>query len=143
MADELKEKKEDKDKEERIKEERVKEEIKEEKKEEQKEVKKAAIEKAAILKVEPRKRSLTEILLREKPSKLFLLLLQDKQWRLSILARESNQSYVYATELIKEFTAAGLISVNSNGRKRTLKLTEKGEKIAKALQGLVELSATP
>lgn len=129
MIDELKEKKDDKERKGRIKEETK--EVKEEHKE---------VKRTPVIKTEPRKRSPIEILLREKPSKLFLLLLQDKQWRISMLARESNQSYVYATELIKQFEEAGLITVNTDGKRKEPRLTEKGEKLAKIIQELISLT---
>jgi predicted transcriptional regulator len=118
------------------------EELKDKKREEKKEEK--VEEKAATEAIpEAKKRGLDQILLREKPSKLLTLLLQDKQWHISALARDSNQSYIYATTLIKQFETAGLVSLNSNGKKRIVKLTEKGEKIARTIQDLATLTAAP
>ena len=119
MVEELKEKKEEK-----------KEGIIEEKNEEQ----------APKIEAPEKRKSITDVFLRGKPSKLLILLLQDKQWHISALARESNQSYIYATTLIKLFEASGMISINSNGKKRIVKLTEKGEKIARAVQELISLT---
>ena len=50
-----------------------------------------------------KQRLLSEIILHPKPSNLLVLLLQDKQWHTASLARDSYQSYVYATELVKIF----------------------------------------
>jgi predicted transcriptional regulator len=88
-----------------------------------------------------KQRMLFEIILHPKPSKLLTLLLQDKQWHTAALARESGQSYVYATELIKSFEKAGLISVSSPGRRKLVKLTEKGEKIAHSIDDILKLSS--
>ena len=97
-----------------------------------------------ILKLEKpkdRQRSVSEVILHPKPSNLLTLLLQDKQWHTAALARESNQSYVYATELIKLFETAGLVSVSSSGRRKIVKLTEKGEKIARSIEDILKLSS--
>jgi predicted transcriptional regulator len=87
-----------------------------------------------------KQRLLSEIILHPKPSNLLVLLLQDKQWHTAALARESGQSYVYATELIKSFEKAGLISVSSPGRRKIVKLTEKGEKIAHSIDDILKMS---
>jgi len=87
-----------------------------------------------------KQRLLSEIILHPKPSRLLILLLQDKQWHTAALARESGQSYVYATELVKSFEKAGLISVSSPGRRKLVKLTEKGEKIAHSIDDILTLS---
>ena len=88
-----------------------------------------------------KQRLVSEIILHPKPSNLLVLLLQDKQWHTAALARESGQSYVYATELIKSFEKAGLISVFSPGRRKIMKLTEKGEKIAHSIDDILKLSS--
>jgi len=88
-----------------------------------------------------KQRLLFEIILHPKPSKLLTLLLQDKQWYTAALARESGQSYVYATELIKSFEKAGIVSVSSPGRRKLMKLTEKGEKIAHSITDILKLSS--
>ena len=88
-----------------------------------------------------KQRPVSEIILHPKPSNLLTLLLQDKQWHTAALARESSQSYVYATELIKSFEKAGLISVSSPGRRKIVKLTEKGEKIAHSIDDILKLSS--
>jgi len=88
-----------------------------------------------------KQRPLSEIILHPKPSKLLTLLLQDKQWHTAALARESGQSYVYATELIKSFEKAGIVSVSSPGRRKLVKLTEKGEKMAHSIDDILKLSS--
>jgi predicted transcriptional regulator len=87
-----------------------------------------------------RQRPLSEIILHPKPSKLLTLLLQDKQWHIAALARESGQSYIYATELIKSFEKAGLVLISSPGRRKIVKLTERGENIAHLIDDIIQLS---
>lgn len=86
------------------------------------------------------KRSSTEVILHKKPAKLITLLLQDKPWQTASLARESGQSYVYATNLIKTFESTGLISISLSGRRRMIKLTEKGERLAHLIDEIEKAS---
>lgn len=86
-------------------------------------------------------RRLSEIILHPKPSQLLTLLLQEKQWHTAALARESGQSYVYATELIKVFEKEGLITISPIGRRKWVKLTERGEKIAHLIDDILNLSS--
>jgi len=88
----------------------------------------------------PKGRPVSEVILHPKPSNLLLLLLQDKQWHTAALARDSGQSYVYATELIKIFEKSGVISVSSSGRRRVVKLTEKGEHLAHSIEDIMKAS---
>lgn len=88
-------------------------------------------EKEAIVK--KGRKTATNLLFHIKPVSLLVLLLHDKVWNVSSLARESNQSYVYAVEVVKIFEEEGIVNSNSKGKRRIIKLTEKGEKIAKVL----------
>ena len=89
-------------------------------------------------KAKKKEKLLTDLLFHMKPTKILLLLLQDKQWHASSLARETVQSYVYATKTIHLFEKAGLVVSSPKGKKRIIKLTEKGEKIAKALNEVLQ-----
>ncbi len=99
-------------------------------------------EKAEIKKEEKEKKKkekqVVDIILHLKPAKLLVLLLQDKQWHTSGLARETVQSYVYATKTVQEFEKAGIILISIKGKKRIIKLTEKGEKIARSINEILQ-----
>jgi len=84
-------------------------------------------------KAEKKQKPITEVLFHVKPAKLLVLLLQDKQWHISGLARETEQSYVYATKTVQFFEKAGLVTNSTKEKRRVIVLTERGEKIAKAL----------
>lgn len=84
-------------------------------------------------KLKPAKASSFEILFHKKPAALLTLLLQDKLWYPSALARESGQSYVYATKIVNQFEKDGLIVCTPKGKRRIVKLTEKGDKIARTI----------
>lgn len=107
---------------------------KEERREERKEQKeqKQEAEKAPA-KPEKREKTAFEIIFHPKPAKLLTLLLQERIWYPSDLAKESGQSYVYASKLIKQFEQKGVVVLSLKGKRSFVKLTEKGEKIAKGL----------
>lgn len=79
------------------------------------------------------------LIFRMKPTKILLSLLQDKKLCISDLARESNQTYVYATRIIKYFEKSGLITIEKEKKKKIVKLTNKGEKVSKTISELLEL----
>jgi len=81
---------------------------------------------------------LLKLIFKEKPSKILLLLLDGGEWNISKLARESKQSYVYAFETINKFEKEGIIYSKFNGKKREIKLTENGEKIARLINELMK-----
>jgi len=126
---EVKEQKEKK--EEEIKKEEPKEqiEIKKEEKIEKTELKKD--EKDAEKDAKDRKLS---ILFKKKPLKILILLLQDRKWYPSLLARESGQSYVHATKIIRALEDIDLVTSEATSKKRIIKLTEKGEKLARSIE---------
>ena len=77
-------------------------------------------------------------LFKRKPLRLLLLLLQDKNWYPSLLARESNQSYIHTTKVLSALEDIGLVTSEFNGKKKSIKLTEKGEKIARAVEEITK-----
>lgn len=132
---EIKEKKEDEIKKEEPKEKEIIEAKKEEKieKEKPKEEEKKKEEKP-----EDAKDLKIGSLFKRKPLKLLLLLLQEKNWYPSLLARESGQSYVHTIKILGSLEDIGLITSEFNGKKKSVKLTEKGEKAAKSLDDIIK-----
>jgi predicted transcriptional regulator len=90
-------------------------------------------------KPEKKKRPLSDILFHKKPSAILILLLQKKESYPAILARESKQSYVYASALIERFEIEGLVSCTKEGKNLVVRLTEKGEAVAQALSAAMTL----
>ena len=125
-------------KEEELKKEELKEQL-EAKKEEKQEKKEEPVKKEEkpLPEKDPKDKKIS-FLFKHKPLKILLLLLQDKQWYSSLLARESGQSYVHATKIIASFEDMEIISSELAGKKRVIKLTEKGEKIARALEEIIK-----
>ncbi|MEM2174531.1 MAG: hypothetical protein QXI58_02770 [Candidatus Micrarchaeia archaeon] len=80
-----------------------------------------------------------KLLIFKKPAKILVSLLQDKKWCISDLSKESNQTYVYTTKVIKLFEKSGLVTIEKEKKKKIVKLTLKGEKIAKSILEIQEL----
>ena len=77
------------------------------------------------------------IFARPKPCKILILLRDEKTaWHISKLAKNSDSTYVYATQLLTNLEKLGLVSLESKGKKRVAKLTEKGADVAKLLEDL-------
>lgn len=71
---------------------------------------------------------------RPKPCKIMLLLRDTEgSWHLSKLAKNSDTTYVYVTHLVSEMHKQGLVLVEARGKKRIVKLTDKGMKVAAAI----------
>ncbi len=68
-----------------------------------------------------------------------LLVLKDSQDTkyLTELAKESGATYVHTTKLIREMEGKGIVTTELNGKKRMVKLTDKGIKIANALAEVI------
>ncbi|MEM4367275.1 MAG: hypothetical protein QW035_04070 [Candidatus Anstonellales archaeon] len=79
--------------------------------------------------------------LREKRIKILLLLLnQEVVWYPSLIARKAEVSNLYANRILKLMFAKGLITIESEKRKKkVVKLTDKGAEVAKTLEKLKEL----
>jgi predicted transcriptional regulator len=67
-----------------------------------------------------------------------MILLRDTEgsWHLSKLAKSSDASYVYVTHLVSELEKGGLVQIESKGKKRIVKLTEKGLAVANIIHEL-------
>ena len=58
-------------------------------------------------------------------------------WHLSKLAKSSGTTYVYVTRLMHSLQEGGLVSIEAKGKKRLVKLTEKGMRVANAIEELM------
>ncbi|NYZ77102.1 MarR family transcriptional regulator [Candidatus Micrarchaeota archaeon] len=74
-----------------------------------------------------------KVFLRIKPCRMMVLLKESGSKYISELAKESGATYVHATKLIRHLEKEGIVTIEQNGKKRMVKLTEKGMKIATAL----------
>ena len=71
-----------------------------------------------------------EFLFRKEPAKVLLFLKSRDSAYLSEIARETGTTYVYVTNDISVLEDKGLVSVEQEGKKKMVKLTEKGMEIA-------------
>jgi predicted transcriptional regulator len=74
---------------------------------------------------------------RPKPCRIMLILRDgESAWHLSKLAKMSDTTYVYVTKLIANLAKEGFVTVEAKGKKRLVKLTDKGVRTAKAIDEL-------
>lgn len=73
------------------------------------------------------------VFLRPKPCKVIVLLKDSNSKYISELAKESGATYVHTTKLLRKLEKENIVSIEQNGKKRMVKLTDKGNKIASAL----------
>lgn len=59
---------------------------------------------------------------------------QNTSWHLSKIARETGTTYVYITKLMSILEKKGLVTLETKGKRRVVKLTEKGLKLANLLE---------
>jgi predicted transcriptional regulator len=72
-----------------------------------------------------------DVFLRKKPCKMIALLKERQNpMYISELAKESGATYVHVTKLLRELEQSGIIVLEKNGKKKMVKLTSEGTKIA-------------
>lgn len=78
---------------------------------------------------------------RPKPCRI-LIMLRDTEnpWYLSKLAKSSETTYVYVNKLVYKLQDGGFVVVEKKGKKRFVRLTEKGMKVANAIEELMNRS---
>jgi predicted transcriptional regulator len=60
----------------------------------------------------------------------------DRSWHLSKIAKETDTTYVYVTKLVSSLEKKGYLQIESRGKKRIVKLTDKGLRVANAIDDL-------
>ncbi len=79
------------------------------------------------------------LIVRPKPCAVLITLRDtESNWHLSKIAKASDTTYVYVTKLIYKMEAEGIVIVESKGKKRLVRLTEKGKRIADLAYELIE-----
>jgi predicted transcriptional regulator len=75
---------------------------------------------------------------RPKPCKIMTTLKDaGTDWHLSKLAKSTDTTYVYVTKLVSKLEEAEMVTVEPKGKRRIVRLTEKGLKIANAIDELM------
>jgi len=68
---------------------------------------------------------------RPKPCRILTILRDtDSTWHLSKIAKGSDTTYVYVTKLMSKLQKDGLVVIEVKGKKRLVRLTEKGMGVA-------------
>ncbi|MEM4390215.1 MAG: hypothetical protein QXG98_06195 [Candidatus Micrarchaeia archaeon] len=80
------------------------------------------------------------LVLRKKPTALLINLKNSAQgWYVSSLARAAGVTYVYAARTLSAWEKFGLVTFEAKGRVKMVRLTEKGARLAAALDELVRM----
>ncbi len=77
-----------------------------------------------------------DLLIRIKPSKILLLLREEREWYISELARESGVTYAYTDKVVDVLERCNLVRKTRAGRKVSVQLTSEGVQIANLLEEL-------
>jgi len=78
-----------------------------------------------------------ELFARPKPCRIMTALKEpDSTWYLSKLATSTGTTYVYVTRLVSKLEKGGYLQVEPKGKKRIVRLTEKGLMVANAITDL-------
>ena len=75
---------------------------------------------------------------RPKPCRILTLLREtETSWHLSKIAKNTDTTYVYVTKLMSTLQKEGLVDIEVKGKKRVVKLTEKGLSTANLVHELM------
>ena len=79
------------------------------------------------------------ILLRNKQAGILIALKDTSQsWYISSLAKAADTTYVHACNFLSECEKLGLTSSEKHGKMKTIKLTDKGRKVAEQIAGIYD-----
>lgn len=77
------------------------------------------------------------ILLRGKQARMLMLLRDEGQeWYISSIAREAGTTYVSACNFLLKCERLGIVGSEKHGKVKSIRLTEKGARIAGMLDGI-------
>lgn len=84
-----------------------------------------------------------QVFARPKPCRILSLLRdQESTWHLSKIAKSSETTYMYVTKLMTSLQKGGFVTIEPKGKKKIVKLTEKGMKAAKAIDEMKNMLET-
>jgi len=86
------------------------------------------------------KKDIFEVFFRRKPAMILVALRKGVKNRYgSVLAKEVDCTYSHAVKILQEMEKAKLVSFEKQGRIKTIKLTENGDRIADSIEKIKEL----
>ncbi|MEM2908947.1 MAG: hypothetical protein QW590_02240 [Candidatus Bilamarchaeaceae archaeon] len=81
---------------------------------------------------------MNRLFLRQKPCKVLVILKESQTPRyISALAKESGATYVHTTKLLRKLETFNIVTFEKSGKKKMVKLTESGMRIATLLSELM------
>ncbi len=87
-----------------------------------------------------KKKDIFEVFFRKKPAMILISLRKGGKNRYgSILAKEVDCTYSHAVKILQEMEKARLVNFEKQGRIKTIKLTENGNKIAESIERIREV----
>jgi predicted transcriptional regulator len=86
----------------------------------------------------------SQIILKNKQARIILALRDTTQnWYIASLAKVSETTYVHACNFINTCESLGVVSSEKHGKTKSIKLTEKGMKIADAISNITMMMGQP
>ena len=87
-----------------------------------------------------KKKDIFEVFFRRKPAMILISLRKGGKNRYgSILAKEVDCTYSHAVKILQEMERSRLVNFEKQGRIKTIKLTENGNKVAEGIEKIKEL----
>lgn len=85
-------------------------------------------------------KNIFEVFFRRKPAMILVALRQSSKARYgSVLAKEVDCTYSHAVKILQEMEKAKLVEFEKQGRIKTIKLTQTGERIAENIEKIKNL----
>lgn len=85
-------------------------------------------------------KNIFEVFFRRKPAMILVALRQSNKARYgSVLAKEVDCTYSHAVKILQEMEKAKLVEFEKQGRIKTIKLTQTGERIAENIEKIKNL----
>ncbi len=89
---------------------------------------------------EGREKEIFEVFFRRKPANILVALRKNTKSRYgSILAKEVDCTYSHAVKILQEMEKARLVDFEKQGRIKTIKLTDNGDKIAEHIERIKDI----
>ena len=87
-----------------------------------------------------KKKEIFEVFFRRKPAMILMALRKGVKNRYgSILAKEVDCTYSHAVKILQEMEKSRLVNFEKQGRIKTIKLTENGNRVAESIEKIKEL----
>lgn len=87
-----------------------------------------------------KKKEIFEVFFRRKPAMILMALRKGTKNRYgSVLAKEVDCTYSHAVKILQEMEKSRLVNFEKQGRIKTIKLTENGNRVAESIEKIKEL----